>query len=87
MRGALTRRMQVPAVLSLTCRFRLKRAGPDAIEAHGDLQARVVQTCIVTLDDFEATMESGSTSASYPRARRPSQTIPRPRTKSRSKAA
>ena len=51
--AALARRMQLPSVLSLTCRFRLKRVGPDVIEAHGDLQARVVQTCILTLEDFE----------------------------------
>lgn len=55
--AALARRMQVPAVLSLTCRFRLKRTGPDAIEAHGDLQARVVRTCVVTVEDFEAGVE------------------------------
>jgi len=52
--AALASRMQLPAVLALTCRFRLNRVGPDAIEARGQLRARVVQTCVVSLDDFES---------------------------------
>ena len=56
--AALAERMQVPAVLSLTCRYRLTRpAATDGIEARGRLRARVVRTCVVSLDDFEAAVE------------------------------
>ena len=55
--AALAARMQVPAVLSLHCRFRLSRSAPQNIEANGHLHARVVQTCVVSLDDFESSVE------------------------------
>lgn len=51
---ALAGRMQVPAVLALSCDFALRRERPGAIRADGRLHARVVRTCVVTLDDFEA---------------------------------
>lgn len=55
--SALTRRMQIPAVLALSCRFHLRREGESVVVAHGHLRARVVQTCIVSMDDFEAAVE------------------------------
>ncbi len=51
---ALARRMGIPAVLSLSCRFRLSRARADVVRASGRLEARVVRTCVVSLDEFEA---------------------------------
>jgi uncharacterized metal-binding protein YceD (DUF177 family) len=51
---ALARRMLVPAVLALRCAFRLVRLTADCILAEGDLRAKVVQTCVVSLDDFAA---------------------------------
>ncbi len=56
-RVALAQRMQLPAILALSCRFHLKRAVADGIEATGLLRARVVQTCVVSLDDFESDVE------------------------------
>jgi len=54
---ALAARMQIPAVLALSCRFRLT-AGPGAtVHARGQLSARVVQTCVVSLDPFESAIE------------------------------
>jgi len=51
--AALAARMQIPAVLALCCRFRLT-AGPGAtVHARGELNARGVQICVVTLDPFE----------------------------------
>ena len=56
--AALAERMQVPAVLSLSCHYHLTRsATTEGIEARGRLRARVVQTCVVSLDDFEAAVE------------------------------
>ncbi len=51
---ALAVRMQLPAVLALSCAFVLRREPGGGIHAEGGLRARVVQTCVVTLDDFEA---------------------------------
>jgi uncharacterized metal-binding protein YceD (DUF177 family) len=53
-RAALAERLLLPAVVSLWCRFRLRRIDGGVIAAEGSLRARVVQTCVVSLDDFEA---------------------------------
>jgi Large ribosomal RNA subunit accumulation protein YceD len=64
---ALAARMQVPAVLSLSCRFRLTRSpAAPGIEAWGRLRARVVQTCVVSLEDFEATVAEDFTARFVP---------------------
>lgn len=54
--GALAQRMNLPSVLSLRCDFHLSLDG-EAVDARGHLRARVVQTCIVSLEEFEATVE------------------------------
>jgi uncharacterized metal-binding protein YceD (DUF177 family) len=55
--AALARRMDVPAVLSLTCRFHLDRDTAGTLLAHGNLMARLVRTCVVSLEDFTTTVE------------------------------
>ncbi len=50
--AVLAERMLIPAVLALSCAFVLRREG-DVIRAEGRLRARVVRTCVITLDDFE----------------------------------
>lgn len=55
--AALAARMQIPAVHAMDCRFRLTRLPGDVIAASGTLAARVVQTCVVTLEEFEATVQ------------------------------
>ncbi len=55
--AALAIRMKLPAVTALTCRFRLERDSADSLHAHGHLLARVVQTCVVSLEDFTETVE------------------------------
>jgi uncharacterized metal-binding protein YceD (DUF177 family) len=55
--AALARRLQIPAVRALRCRFRLTPAPAASFEATGHLQARVVQTCVMTLEEFEAEVE------------------------------
>lgn len=54
---ALADRMLIPAIRSFTCRFHLTRQGDSTVVAHGHLVASVVQTCVVSLDDFDATIE------------------------------
>jgi uncharacterized metal-binding protein YceD (DUF177 family) len=55
--AALARRMDVPAVLSLACRFHLQREIAGTLLARGHLVARLVRTCVVSLDDFATTVE------------------------------
>jgi uncharacterized metal-binding protein YceD (DUF177 family) len=50
---ALAARMRIPAVLALSCDFRLRREQGETIHAEGRLSARVVRVCVVTLDEFE----------------------------------
>jgi hypothetical protein len=54
--AAIAVRLGIPAVTALTCRFHLSRASddPSIIVAEADLDAVVVQTCVVTLEPFEA---------------------------------
>lgn len=54
--AALAARMRLPAVQSLHCRFRLSPGLGGAVAAAGWLEAEVVQTCVVTLEDFAATI-------------------------------
>lgn len=54
---ALAGRMAIPAVLELSCRFRLSPMPGGVVAAEGHLVARVVQTCVVTAEDFEAVTE------------------------------
>jgi len=55
--AALADRMKLPAVHALLCTFHLIREGRDRILARGHLRARVTQTCVVSLEDFEAPVE------------------------------
>ena len=55
--SALAERMLLPAILDLTCDFHLTRESDKIVAAHGRLIARVVQTCVVSLDEFEATVD------------------------------
>ncbi len=55
--AALAQRMNLPAVLALTCVFHLERDAVGSLLAYGRLMARVVQTCVVSLEDFATTVE------------------------------
>lgn len=56
-RAALAVRMGIPAVQSLVCRFRVTRNGTDRFAVSGHLSAQVVQTCVISLDDFSAEID------------------------------
>jgi uncharacterized metal-binding protein YceD (DUF177 family) len=64
--SALALRMGLPEVLELRCRFDLMRETNTIVKATGLLSARVVQTCIVSLGDFEATVEEAFTARFVP---------------------
>lgn len=53
----LAKRMAIPAVTSLSCRYRLAAIPGGRVLAEGQLRAGVVVTCVVTLDDFETAVE------------------------------
>jgi uncharacterized metal-binding protein YceD (DUF177 family) len=55
--AALAVRMNLPAVLALSCAFHLIREGRDAVLARGVMKAKVTQTCVISLDDFDAPVE------------------------------
>lgn len=50
--AAIAARMDLPAIASLICRFRLRSAPGGGVDAAGVLAASVTQTCVVTLDEF-----------------------------------
>jgi uncharacterized metal-binding protein YceD (DUF177 family) len=59
-RLAVAARLDLPAVLSLACRFQVKPAefaDRGAFTACGRLTACVVRTCVVTLEDFQTTVQ------------------------------
>ncbi len=51
---ALARRLQLPAVVSLSCRFRLSPPLDGLVAAEAELRAEVTQLCVVSLEPFEA---------------------------------
>ncbi|HVY15628.1 MAG TPA: DUF177 domain-containing protein [Rhodopila sp.] len=55
--AALAQRMNLPAIKHLTCSFHLTQLGLRRVQARGQLKAEVTQTCVVTLEDFDATVE------------------------------
>lgn len=66
--AALAARFAIPAIGALTCRFILRRAPGEVVEASGHLDARVTQTCVVSLDDFETALSEDFTLRFVPAA-------------------
>lgn len=56
-RAALARLNGIPAVLSLVARLRVRRFRGDGLEATGGLQARLRQTCVLSLEDFDSDVQ------------------------------
>lgn len=57
--AALAERMNLPAVHALSCAFHLIRESRDVVVARGYLRARVTQTCVISLEDFETDVGEG----------------------------
>ena len=55
--AALARRMHLPGVRRLHCTFRLTRLTADCVLAEGHLRAWVMQTCVISLEDFAAEID------------------------------
>ena len=55
--AALTQRMNLPAVLSVSCTFHLIRESRDKVLARGVLRAQVTQVCIISLEEFNSPVE------------------------------
>ncbi len=74
---ALARRLDVPAVHAVQCRFRL--CGADAsgrVTADGLLQASLDQVCVATLDEFTAAVAERFTVRFVPADQMPDQRLP-----------
>jgi uncharacterized metal-binding protein YceD (DUF177 family) len=52
--AAVARRMRIPGVQALSCQFHLRPELAGRIAATGALRARVTQTCVVSLEAFDA---------------------------------
>ncbi|MBW4091749.1 MAG: DUF177 domain-containing protein, partial [Proteobacteria bacterium] len=59
--AALARRFGLPAIHALACRFRLRPLAGGAIAADGVLRAEIVQVCVVSTDDFPASVREDFT--------------------------
>jgi len=55
-RTALAERLRLPAVLALHCHYQLARDDRATVTTTGRLTATVVQTCVVSLEDFESSL-------------------------------
>ncbi len=58
---AIAARLGVLAIHALRCAFKLRRIGGSLIEAQGELVAGVTQLCVVSLDEFDSTVEEAFT--------------------------
>ena len=54
---ALARRLDIPAIRSLICRFDLRRGPVQSVIAAGYLQACVTRICVATLEPFEMSVK------------------------------
>jgi hypothetical protein len=57
-RDALAALNGLPAVLSLAATLDVRRWRGDGLEVGGDVRARVRQTCVLTLEEFETDVET-----------------------------
>jgi uncharacterized metal-binding protein YceD (DUF177 family) len=55
--AALAVRMNLPGIRRLTCVFHLSQLGRRRVLARGHLIVDLTQTCVVTLEDFDTTVE------------------------------
>ena len=51
--AAIATRLGIVEVANLTCQFQLRRWEGATVQAHGQLRARVRQSCVITIEDFD----------------------------------
>ena len=51
-RDLIARRLMIPSVEAMTCRWALRATPSGAVEAEGSLRAKLHQECVVSLDPF-----------------------------------
>jgi hypothetical protein len=56
-RAALAKRMGLPAIERLAADFAIHRVGGGIIEVRGEVRARLTQTCVVSLEPFDISLE------------------------------
>jgi Large ribosomal RNA subunit accumulation protein YceD len=56
-RAALAKLNGLPAIGRLTAKFALRRVGRGAVRVRGEVHAEATQTCVVSLDPFDVTLE------------------------------
>lgn len=57
-RDAVARLLGLPAVADLTAKLEVTPFGRDGLAVGGSIHARVTQTCVVSLDEFESTLDA-----------------------------
>ena len=71
-RALVARRLAVPDIASLRCRWELRRGGTDGdVEADGVLDALVTRTCVVTLEPLEEVVHEAFSVLFVPEERMP----------------
>lgn len=70
-RAALARRLDLVGIAALAAELTLTRMAGGFVRVEGVLRATVTQTCVVTLDPFEATVEEDFTALFAPADRMP----------------
>jgi uncharacterized metal-binding protein YceD (DUF177 family) len=70
-RAALARRLGLVALAALTAELTITRMAGGFVRVDGVLRASVTQTCVVTLDPFEASVEEAFTALFAPADRMP----------------
>ena len=55
--SAIAARLRIVSLASLHCAFKLRRIGSNTIEAHGTLSAHLTETCVVSLDPFDHSVQ------------------------------
>lgn len=55
--AALALRMGLPAIIALRCVYTLRPTGKSGFAADGRILAQLVQTCVISLEDFPADID------------------------------
>lgn len=57
-RAAVATQLGLPAIADLTAKLEVTHFHKDGLAVDGSLHARITQTCVVSLDEFESTLDA-----------------------------